>query len=159
LLPTLGVRPLLGRNFTAAEDAPGGARVVLLGHGLWQRRYAGDPAIVGRQVDVDGVPSEVVGVLPESFALPGEFTGEPSQIFWPLQLPPPVEGNRGGHYLDAVARLRPGIDAPTAERRVNAWVEQYKRDHPDAYGPDFGVTLVPVAEQVTGHARPVLLLL
>jgi putative ABC transport system permease protein len=63
-LPMLGVEPLLGRNFLPEEDAPGGAKVVLLDHGLWTRRYAADPAIVGARITLDGAEHTVIGVLP-----------------------------------------------------------------------------------------------
>src|SRR3954469_25464614 len=73
LFPVLGAVPLRGRVFTAAEDVPNGPRVVVLGYGLWQRRYAGDPNIVGRAIQIDGAPYEVIGVMPAEFVLPTDF--------------------------------------------------------------------------------------
>ena len=67
LLPTLALRPVLGRNFSAAEDRPHGPKAVLLGYGLWQRAYAGDPGVVGRMLKVEGVAHTIVGVLPAAF--------------------------------------------------------------------------------------------
>ncbi|TMB06833.1 MAG: hypothetical protein E6J66_18905, partial [Deltaproteobacteria bacterium] len=69
-LTTLGVKPVAGRLFTADEDRPGGPAVVLLGHALWQRLFASDPASIGRAVELDGTPYSIVGVLPPTFDAP-----------------------------------------------------------------------------------------
>src|SRR5688572_6207767 len=86
--PLLGVTPMLGRNFTADEEVPNGPRVALLSHRLWQRRYGGDPGLVGRAVAIDGVEHEVVGILPARFRLllPAEaFMVTDAEIWTPLQ--------------------------------------------------------------------------
>ena len=158
-LPTVGVAPLLGRNFTTEEDRPNGPEAALLDYGLWQRRYAADRGILGRRIAVNGVPTTVVGVLPRGFRLPDEFAGEHSEVYRPLRLGPKDETQRGGHYLLAVARLAPGVTPTGAEARLDAYIEQYKRDHPQRYGPDFGASLVPIPDQVLGSARRVLVLL
>jgi hypothetical protein len=77
----------------------------VLGHGVWKRRFGGDPGIVGRRVRLDGEPFEVVGVMPASFRFPEE-----TPDFWiPLSFPPDIASQRGAHYLDVVARLKPGV--------------------------------------------------
>ena len=82
--PLLRVQPLHGRAFLPEEDRPGGERVVLLGHGLWQRRFGGDPSIIGQSLTLSGTPSTVVGVMPEDFYFPNRSTE-----FWrPIALPP-----------------------------------------------------------------------
>src|SRR6476619_812180 len=73
LFSTLGVSPIRGRVFTAAEDVEGGPRVAVIGYGLWQRRYAGDPSIVGRSMQIDGEAYQVIGVMPADFVLPPDF--------------------------------------------------------------------------------------
>ena len=73
LFSVLGVQPMLGRHFTAAEDVPNGPDVAVLGFGLWQRRYASDPAIVGRTILINGRPYEVLGIMPPDFVLPTDF--------------------------------------------------------------------------------------
>src|SRR6185503_4650133 len=73
LFSVLGAAPLKGRVFTAGEDVPNGPKLVILGFGLWQRRYAGEPNIVGRVIHIDGAPYEVVGVMPSDFVLPTDF--------------------------------------------------------------------------------------
>src|SRR5438270_834064 len=70
LFPMLGVQPILGRQFLPEEDRPGGAPVVMLSHGVWQRRYAADPTVVGRTISVNGKPSVVIGVMPPRFQFP-----------------------------------------------------------------------------------------
>src|SRR5262249_7047208 len=85
---TLGARPALGRGFTDAEDRPGGPPVIVLGYGVWQNRFGGDPDVVDKVVELDGVARRVVGVMPRGFALPTDFTedaAEPTQVFVPLQ--------------------------------------------------------------------------
>ena len=87
-LPLLGVDPVYGRHFTAEDEAVGGPQVVILSYGLWQRRYGGDPAIVGRSIRLDGLDQTVVGVMPSGFHLwlPSEaFLITDSQIWKPLQ--------------------------------------------------------------------------
>src|SRR5882672_3065447 len=91
LLPMLGARPALGRLFTSEEDVSGRAGTAVLGHGTWQRRYGGDPRVVGRSLTLNGQPYQIVGVLPESFALPREVlptlgVAEASEIFLSLPL-------------------------------------------------------------------------
>ena len=73
LFSVLGVTPIRGRLFTAEEDVPNGPNAVILGYGLWQRRYAGDPGIVGRSIQISGLPYEVVGIMPAEYVLPADF--------------------------------------------------------------------------------------
>jgi putative ABC transport system permease protein len=125
LFPMLGVDPILGRHFRGDEDQPGAARVVLLGYGLWQRRYLSDPAIVGRSITIDGLPHTVVGVMPRAFQFP-----QLSQLWTPLA---PVQhaSRRDQRFLDVIARLAPGASlddaradlAGTATRLSVAYLE------------------------------------
>jgi predicted permease len=159
LLDVVGVRPLLGRGFTRDEDAPGGPRAALLHEAFWRRRYGADPRVLGRTVQLNAQPYTVVGVVPADFRLPLEFAGDHAQILVPLRLGPPDEKERGGHGLNAVARLPEGLTPAAAQRRVDAFLVSFRRDHERDYGPSFGVTLVPVADQVRGDVRPLLLVL
>jgi putative ABC transport system permease protein len=159
LLDVVGVRPAIGRGFTAEEDAPNGPEAVLLSDELWRRRYAGDRSVVGTRIAINGTPQTVVGVLPAGFRLPIEFAGEHSQLYVPLRLGIPDENNRGSHGLHAVARLRGGVSAEAAERHMNGFIQRFRRDHPHSYGPDFGVVLVPVRDEVLGDVRRILLVL
>ena len=157
-LPVLGVRPVFGRNFTPTEDTPNGPLAVLLSNPLWRRRFAANAAVVGRQITLSGRSFTVVGVLPDGFALPTAFAGDREELYVPLQLGPPNERDRGAHGFEAIARLRPGVTVAQAESRMAAYLDRLRAEHSD-YGKDFGVTLVPVAEQVWGPVRPLLLVL
>ena len=161
VLPALGVTPTLGRNFTAAEDLPDSlaGRVALLSHTLWQRRYAGDPSIVGRAIQVGLRSFTVVGVLPDEFRLPNDFVGEPVQLYSPIGLEPnPDPESRGNHGLYAVARLAPGVTPERAQAAMSAFVSDMKRRH-DAYGPEFDLRVVSARDQVSGDVRPALLVM
>ena len=114
IFSTLGVAPMIGRTFTAQEDLPNGPRLVVLGHGLWNRRYSADASLIGRSVLINGNAFEVVGVMPPGFVLPTDFRNpEPSQLWTPLQMDP-ADTNHGSHGLYAAARLKPGATVAQA---------------------------------------------
>src|SRR5262245_2486342 len=103
--PLLGVQPVLGRTFTAADDS-GRSRVVVISHALWQRRYGGDPGIVGRTITmsverIGDIKHEVIGVTPPSFV----FLNREIDYWVPMQFAPEEAATRGNHFLDVVARL------------------------------------------------------
>ena len=105
----LGVQPVLGRAFTEADDTSE-ARVVVISHALWQRRYGGDPGIVGRTISmsverVGDVKHEVIGVAPPSFV----FLSRDIDYWVPMQFSPEEAATRGNHYLNVVARLKPDV--------------------------------------------------
>jgi predicted permease len=120
----LGTRPVLGRFFLPEEDrAPGAHPVVVLGHGLWQRRFAGDPQAVGRSVRINGQPFTVVGVAPPGFV--GHFHGFAFDLFLPLMMAEQVMPAerleaRGGEFLELVARLAPGAGRERAAAELDA---------------------------------------
>ena len=167
VLPILGVKPILGRNFTADEDRPNGPRVVILGNGLWQRRFGGDPAIIGRQVQIAGFAFTVIGVLPNGFRLPLDYrAGVISEAYLPLATDAAAEGAvpgpefpKGGsnHGYYAVARLAPGATASMANAQLRTLVAELER-----YGymanVGFHAFVVPVEEQIIGKVRPVLII-
>ena len=157
--PALGVQARLGRVYGAEEDRPGGPRVAVLGWGLWQRRFAGDPAIVGRTVLLNDSAVTVLGVMPPGFQLPTDFVGQPMDLWMPLQLDPGNPGARGGHYLYALARVRQGVAVSAAVREVEAIAKRMTEEFKDSYSPAFGSTAVPVSEQIVGKVRPALLVL
>jgi predicted permease len=166
VFPILGVQPIVGRNFTAEEDRPNGPSVVILGYGLWQRRFGGDPSVVGREVRISGQATTVVGVMPADFRLPLDFGADGRTEAWfPLAtdaaqngaLPGP-EFPKGGsnHGYNAVARLRPGVTAATANAQLRSLVAELEQW---GYMSDVGfhAYAVPIEEQITGRVRPVLL--
>ena len=118
----LGAAPLLGRVITEAEDRPKAAPVAVLGYGLWQDRYGGDPGIVGRRILLNDVPVEVVGVMPRGFRLPTDFTeeaAEPTELWRALQIDE-ADAERGSHGYFGAAVLAPGQTAATATAELQS---------------------------------------
>lgn len=154
IFEVLGVRPALGRAFTAAEDVPGAARVLLLSHRLWQSRYAGDPLVVGRRVALDGRAATIIGVLP-----PSAGTLLPRLDWWaPLALAPSERANIGPRYLDVVGRLNPLANVDSAQQElatINARLDVKADD-----GTRLGVRVTPLADHLAfGHRDGLVLLL
>ena len=118
LFSVLGVRPAIGRTYTADEERTG-AKVVVITDGLWRRRYAADPSIVGRTIQMNGEPYAVIGVMPASFAFPDRD----NDFFWPLDLVP-QRTNRGNHFLTVAARLAPGVSLDLARADMDRICER-----------------------------------
>lgn len=146
----LGVRPLLGRAFTSEEAAWNGPKAVMLAHGLWQRRFASDPAIVGKALTLNDESHTVVGVLPASFDFASVFApGSRFDLFFPFPLTP--ETNRWGNTMALVGRLKPGVTAQQAQAELRTVGEQITREHPDRNS--FLGFVKPLAEHVSGRLR------
>lgn len=166
LVPTLGVKLALGRTFLPAEDRPGGERVVLLADSLWRRRFASDPAIVGKTLELDGIRNRIVGVLPPRVRLPTEFASRaPAEVWTPLAVDPadygaipgPAVADGGGaHTFFAVARLRPGATTSQANRQLATVISRLARSGIYEQTSGFRVTAVPVPRDVTAGMRPAL---
>jgi putative ABC transport system permease protein len=153
---TLGVAPALGRTFGAREGAAGGARVAILSHGLWQTRFGGDPAMVGRTVMLNSVSHEVLGVMPASFAHP-----ETAAVWTPLapsERLVPLMQSRSSYWLQVVGRLKPWIDRRAAQSEMDMIASALERQYPDA-NAGIGVRLVPMHEEIVGDVRQPLLIL
>ena len=152
----LGVEPELGRLFTADECKWNGPKVVLLSHGLWQRRFASDPSIVGRPLTLDDQPVTVVGVLPASFDFASVFApGSRIDLFAPFPLSP--ETNRWGNTLAVVGHLRPGATANSAQAEFSVLAKNISKAHPERN--DIEPALTPLSAHVSGRLRPALLVL
>jgi len=113
ILPILRVQPMLGRAFNSADDSPGGPATVILSYAYWQRKFGGDPGVIGRKLIVDGRPSDVIGVLPQSF----RFLRSRPALFFPFQLSR-NEAFVGNFSYQAIARLKPGITLDQANADV-----------------------------------------
>src|SRR5574341_96776 len=154
LFPLLGVAPALGRVFTEQEDRDGAQGVIVLSHGLWQRRFGGDPGVVGQSLTLDNRPYTVVGVMPAHFRFPGR-----EQEFWtPMAFEPEETAGRGDHYLSVVARLKPGAIRRQAQAEMDAIAARLQRQYPRT-NTDQGVALVPLREEFAGAIRKPLLIL
>ena len=154
LLPMLGVRPLLGRVFLPEEEHAGRHRVVVLGHGIWMRRFGGDPGVVGRSIPVDGEPYTIVGVMPRGFRFV-PLWAEESELAAPLVLDD-RRTDRQGSSLRVFARLRPGVTLEAARAEMTAIGERIAREYP---GTDAAMAPVLLHEAVVGSVRPALLAL
>lgn len=156
LFPVLGVKPALGTVFTAAEDKPKGPPVVVISHALWQRRYGGDPRIVGRPLVLNNRGTVVLGVMPEGFSFPGK-----TELWLPLQVDPNDLTPRERHYLGLIARLKPGVSLAQAQADIGAVAARFGDSDPVLYAPEsgWGVRLVPMLDEVVGDTRPRLLIL
>jgi putative ABC transport system permease protein len=125
-LPVLGVRPLLGRNFTDEESVWNGRPAAILTHGFWTRRFGGDPKIVGRSITLNNTPTEIVGVLPPWFDFASTFAPA-SHVDFLQPFPISDETDRWGNTLSMVGRLEPGVTVASAQAdldRVNAQLRQ-----------------------------------
>jgi putative ABC transport system permease protein len=152
--PLLQVQPALGRGFTAEEDSPSGAAVAVISHGYWQSHFAGDPSIVGRVVSMNGVPTQVIGVMPRTFAYPRPNT----DIWVPLRIDPANPGNRKAHSTRALGRLAPGVELSTARAELQSLMADWKARYPDTHTGHY-LFIRPLLEDVAGSIRPALLLL
>ncbi len=155
---TLGASPKLGRGFTEEEDRPGGPPVAVLGWGLWQSSFGGDPNVIGRNVELDGVARRVVGVMPRGFALPTDFTvdaAEPKQIYVPLQIDP-AQASHGNHGYYAAGKLRRGATAVKATAELAAVFAHRTREGVYPASQRFTAFAVPVEAEIRGGARRAL---
>jgi putative ABC transport system permease protein len=154
-LSLLGVRFPVGRGFLASEGAPGAAPVVVLSHGLWQRRYSRDLHITGKKIVVDDVPATVVGVLPEGFEMPLE---PDAALFMPLPPPALRPGARGNVTLRAIGRLAPGATLAQARADLNAVAQRIAQENADA-PRDVGAAVYPLRDEMMGPVKPALVAL
>jgi predicted permease len=157
----LGARPLLGRTFTPDDDRPGGPPVALLGYGLWDAQFGRDPALIGRRIMLNDVPVEVIGVMPEGFRLPTDFTldaAEPTALWRPLRIGP-TNLNRGNHAFNAAGVLAPGQTPAAATAELHAITRRLTEQ--GAYPPQMQFTAFAVGfdQEVRGALRPALWLL
>ncbi len=154
VLPLLGVRPALGRFFLPSETAAGANHVVVLGHAAWKSRFGADPAILGKEILLDGEPYSVVGVMPPSFQF-APFWATNAQLWAPLDLAPRAS-NRNGSSLRIFARLKPGIALESARREMASITAELDRQFP---GTNRDMQVLPLLERVVGDVRPALLVL
>ncbi|HUQ79646.1 MAG TPA: ABC transporter permease [Gemmatimonadaceae bacterium] len=150
-----GTPPMLGRTFIGGEDTPDDNRVSVISYGLWQRRFGGDSAIIGKSVNLNGSPSTIVGVMPPEFAMP---IG--ADLWVPLRLDP---ARFNCWCLSMVGRLEPGLTAADAARDIATSFDDFalqRRDvFPDAKRGNARIIAMPIARQIAGDVRTPLLVL
>jgi predicted permease len=147
-----GSVPAMGRTFLAEEDVPKGGRVAILSHGLWKRRFGGDPGIVGKSITLGGEATTVVGVMPAGFR-----TYPPADVWIPLQADP--NSTDQGHYLSVAGKLKAGISRQQAEAQMSVVAAQFRKVYPDAMSDREGIGLPAMQEFLVGDARTPLMIL
>jgi predicted permease len=156
LFATLRVQPLIGRVYTEEEqlDAGKASSVAVLSYGLWQRRFGGDPSLVGRTILLNGAPYQVIGVMGADFQYPGrEF-----ELWTPLYIPADQLSARGDYSYLCVARLKAGVTLEQARAHMSVLAANLSREHPKATGSS-SVFVEPMLRDMTGPVRDALLLL
>ncbi|HEY6248238.1 MAG TPA: ABC transporter permease, partial [Pyrinomonadaceae bacterium] len=149
---TLGVEPILGRTFVPGDDEAEKRSVTILSYGLWQRRFGGQPDIIGKQIKLNGLPISVIGVMPRNFQFyiqQRSGTGRPAEL-WSV-LPLKDIGNYG-RFLGGVARLKPGVSPEQASAEMKTIASRGSTDDP-AHNLNWGAEALPLREQFYGNVR------
>ena len=154
LFSLLGTQPALGRNFLPEEAKPGGPKVTILSHALWQRRYGGDPEILNRDILLSGEKYTVAGVMPAGFQFLQRYIG----LWVPSALTQEELANRDSHYLTVVARMKPGVTIEQANADIKAVTDRIAQAYPDKAGNMSSVVL-SMREQLTGAIRNSIVML
>jgi predicted permease len=152
--PTLGVQPILGRNFVETE-LKNSARVVILGHRLWRSRFNSDRGVVGRTIRLNRENWNVIGVMAPGFQHPGgsyrsPLQGETVDVWTPLGIDLREQGLRYWHFTNAIARLKPGVPLEAATQDLNRVMDELTRRYPDAY-TNKRARIEPLASEVVGQ--------
>ena len=154
LFPMLGIKPELGRWFQPADESPGANKVVMLNHGLWQQRYGGERNIIGRELLLNSEKFTVIGVMPAGF----QFMNSNVRLWVPIALTPQELANRGAHYLNVLARMKPDVTVDEANADIKTIQQRIARDHPNEAGR-LTAYVIPLRQELTGDVRKPLLVL
>jgi predicted permease len=155
MLRTLGVSPILGRDFYPGEDLPSAPATVIVSYSAWQHRFGGNKHVMGENVVLSGVPYTIIGVLPKSF----QFAPRGGAEFWTsLHDSDYCATQRGCHDLDGIARLKPGVSVPTALTELKSVAKQLERQYPDSNRGQ-GASVILMRDRMVGDIRPILLTL
>ena len=156
VLPTifevLAATPARGRTLIM-EDFTADRRVVVISDAFWNRRFGADPAMVGRSISLNGIPHEVVGIMPEDWTFPSTT----SELWLPFPANT-VERGRGGFWMSVIGRLKPDVTIDQARAELNTIAERLAKEYP-ATNEELGVTIIPLHENIVGDVRPALLVL
>ena len=154
----LGTPPVIGRTFTATADLGRVEQEAVMSYGLWQRRYGGDPGVIGRRITIDGEPITVIGVMPAGFAIrTTELAESRSDLWLPLRLAPVSRRGMGGS-LHVIARLAPQATRDQAQAELAVIARQIEDANP-SYSRDWGVRTLPLLDATVMEVRPILLVL
>src|ERR1700688_2364714 len=156
-----GVKPIMGRDFVAADDKPGAPAVLLLSYEYWKQHCAGDPKIVGRTFEMNDRVHTVIGVLPPVPQYPDENDVYMPTSACPFRSSQAMIANRGGHMMSLFGRLKPNVTPEHSHADLRLIATRLEHDHPDAYGKDIGFTATSglLRDELTHRARTTLLVL
>jgi putative ABC transport system permease protein len=149
---TLGIQPVVGREFSRDEERWNGPRVAILSYGLWQRRFGGDPAVVGGPLTINSLPYTIVGVVPPFF----NFLGS-AELFTPVQ-PNPVPAMRESRIFVMIGRLRAGVDTARAQNELDVLADRLRAAYPK-FDHGWSATAAPLTNEVVRDVKPALLML
>jgi len=152
---TLGVMPVLGRDFYAGEDLPAAPHTVILSYSAWQKHYGGRTDVLGQVVTLDGAPHIIIGVLPSEFHF---APAEPAEFWTSLHPSGVCEQRRSCHNLFGLARLKDGVSVQTAYADTALIAQQLEKQYPDSNRGQ-GASVLPLTEVIVGDIRPILLVL
>ncbi|MGH9834747.1 MAG: ABC transporter permease [Blastocatellia bacterium] len=151
----LGVEPMLGRLFREDEDQPNAERVVALSYGFWQRRFGGDPKVVGQTLNLSGDAYTIIGVLPPAF----QFAPRGTVEVWAPWRPNEAQlTRRFMHWVNVIARLKPGVSEAQAQAEMQTIAGRIAQDHKDSHAGT-NIVLTPLHEQIVRQIKPLLLVL
>ncbi|MFL6530489.1 MAG: ADOP family duplicated permease [Chthoniobacterales bacterium] len=156
LFDLLGVKPIIGRTFVPEEDQPG-TKVALLNESLWKRRFGSDPGVIGRALNLNGESYTVVGVLPRSVQLPA-FGNWRDQVWVPLAFPSEEAASRGDHFLEVIARMKPGVKLEQAKAEMQTITARLAQQYPEQ-NTRISSVVNPLHEEIVGNMKPALLIL
>ncbi|HKF51702.1 MAG TPA: ABC transporter permease [Candidatus Acidoferrales bacterium] len=158
----LGAKLALGHGFTAANGVKGNDDVVVLSYGLWRDQFASDPAVVGKAIELNGTKCAILGVAShdfDSFFPRGSLTGTHPQLWTPFVFPQSFYSHTNvGRFLTVIARLKSGVTLPQAQAQMHVLASALSQKFPD-YDANWGVSVVPIREEISGSIRPALLIL
>jgi putative ABC transport system permease protein len=155
LFHVLGVKPILGRDMREADGAKDAPPIAILGYSLWQRRFGGDPQIIGKPILLNGEPCTVVGVMPAGFQWhirQRSGTGKPAEIWSALDIPPGEGPGTRGRFLSTVARLKPGVSLQQAQADMNTVMARLEQDAP-RFNKGYVTEIIPLRDQFVGNVR------
>jgi putative ABC transport system permease protein len=159
-MPIAGITPILGRSFSDEESADRNAKVVILSHSLWRRRFGGDPGIVGQTIQLNGTPNTVIGIMPPDVRLlmkSNSLVGKPIDLWTPWVLPANARDARG-RYMSVLARLKPGVSLDQAQTEMKAVAAALASELPEI-DTGWSARLLSIRDELSGDIRPALLML
>jgi putative ABC transport system permease protein len=139
-LDAIGMKPIMGRNFSPEENQPGKDTVAIITHSLWQRRFGGDPNIINKTITINSIVRTVVGVMPERFNFP-----KGAEIYAPLQVTPELIKSRGNHSYYVIGRLKPGVSMATAQADIDNLTARLAQQFPET-NTGWGATVFPIVK-------------